>query len=461
LDLLQSPLRAGVSLRAKAAVSARLLPFLGALLLSGCLALDYTPLQEQPFYEKAQARIEALELPRSPSGPLLAGSARADITPPVGLPLGGHRGRKSTGIHAPVFARALVLSNGETTVALVSAELIAVTPELSREVAARLPRELPLAPENLLVTATHTHSGPGAMGTRLWQRLAAGAFDPASFERTAEGMAQAVAAAHSRLQPSRLLYRRFEAPDLVSNRVDPEGVEDPEVQVLTFESTDGAQVSHLVNFSAHPTVLGSRNRLVSGDFPGFLSRALEEKEGTTALYTSGALADQKPWPPEAATPIERAEKMGKLLALRIGNASPSAEPVGALTLWARRISIPLPPPQPRVGEKRRLPSWVGRLFFDDEADLQILGLGRILLVGVPAELGCEVGLDWKKEARARGKEAVVVGFSNGYIGYAMPSSYYGKPLYEARMSLYGPYAADYLNLFVTPLLSAATEQDGR
>src|SRR5947209_7557375 len=85
------------------------------------------------------------------AGPAFAGERRAgvgrvEITPPVGTPLGGYGERKgapSTGVHDPIQAKALVLDDGATRLAIVTSDLVGTNPEMARRVAegAKLPRE--------------------------------------------------------------------------------------------------------------------------------------------------------------------------------------------------------------------------------------------------------------------------------------------------------------------------------
>ncbi|MEW6487810.1 MAG: neutral/alkaline non-lysosomal ceramidase N-terminal domain-containing protein [Thermodesulfobacteriota bacterium] len=428
------------------------------LFLSGCLPLDHTPLEEQPFYGGTREAIAGFAAPPARAGPLRAGAARVELTPPAGVPLGGHGGRRSAGVHDPVYARALVLANGLTTVALVSADLLAVADHLAGAVARAVARELPVAPEGLMIAATHTHSGPGALGRRLWERAAAGSFDPAFFDHTVERLARAVAEAHARLEPVWLTERRFEAPDLIANRRVRGGAVDPKVRVLVLDARGSPRRSYLVNFAAHATVLGKGNRLVSGDYPGFLCRTLEEQGDAVALFTAGAVADQRPKPPEGQDPFARAEKMGRLLAERVRAAPALAPPRAGAALWARAVEVPLPPPQIKVTRTRRLPSFVGSLFLDRTARLQVLGIDSLLLAGIPAEVGAEVGLEWKDRARAAGMELLVVSLANDYVGYVLPAPRYADPVYEARMALYGPHLAEYLGRF---LLAALGGGQGR
>src|SRR4030042_1349733 len=99
---------------------------------------------------------------------LLAGAAKADITPNVQehkIPSSGYgaRGRQPMqGVHDPIMHKALGLKSGDFSVAIVTLDLIGVSRELRRAVLERL-QGAGINDQNLLITASHTHSGPGAM----------------------------------------------------------------------------------------------------------------------------------------------------------------------------------------------------------------------------------------------------------------------------------------------------------
>ena len=421
-------------------------------LISSCLSLDYTPLEERPFWPSVEEKFETTQVPNSTSGRLFVGSSRLDITPPLGFSLAGYGGRTSVGIHAPVYARTLVVSNGQSKLVLISLEVLAITKELSEAVNEAIRLELPLEDRQIMLTATHTHSGPGGLGLLFWERLAAGPFDRGYFDWIVKRIVEGVLMANEGLKPSTLSSHRLDAEDLVVNRISPVGASDSELQVLIFKSLDESQTTFLVNFAAHPTVLRSHNRLVSGDFPGVLSRVLEEDEGSVTLYTNGAGADQKARPPEVGNVYERTEAMGRLLAERIHSSQQPILLTDQVTLSSAKILLSLPPPQPKVGVRRRLPAWIGHLLLDDETSLQFFKINDLTLVGIPGDLGSEIGLDWKERARRQGKDIMVVSMANDYIGYIMPSFYYDKPVHEAALSFNGPYMADYLNKFVNKLI---------
>ena len=112
----------------------------------------------------AIASVVALILPYASAYALEAGAAKVEITPPVGTPMNGYgarMGRSSTGVHDPLWSRCLYLDDGETKVLLVNTDLCMINAELRARVLELAPEDVP--PENIILTATHTHSAQGGM----------------------------------------------------------------------------------------------------------------------------------------------------------------------------------------------------------------------------------------------------------------------------------------------------------
>ncbi|MBI3812529.1 MAG: neutral/alkaline non-lysosomal ceramidase N-terminal domain-containing protein [Nitrospirae bacterium] len=435
-------------------------------LVTGCLSIDYTPLDQQPFFHKTEQALNALALKapdESSPGPLRIGTAKVDITPPIGLPLAGYGARTSTGIHDPILARALAVSNGQNTVVLVSLDLLAITDDLFDSVLRKVRADVPLPEDHLLITATHTHSGPGNIGKRFWETLAAGPYNDAVFERTTDGTARAVIEAYRHLRPATMAYGRVDAGEFILNRMIRGGPIDPDLSFLAFKTPEGRPIAYLVNFSAHPTLLRSTNRLLSGDFPAVVSRILEESQAPdeiVALYISGAVADQRAHPPNGKNVFERAERMGRELAERILTAESRRPVQNNLEVSSDRIPLELPPPQIKMNASHRLPIWMGRALLDRSSSIQVVRIGRTLFLAVPCDLGSEIGMSLKHYAGVKGFDAIVAGFANDYIGYVISGKYYSSPVYEAFMSFNGPYMGDYLTFAIEKMINRIKpEQD--
>jgi hypothetical protein len=97
---------------------------------------------------------------------LRAGTSLVDISPEPGIELAGypHHPRHNTGIHDPLFAGCLYLDDGKTRLAIVSMDLVMYSKKAVRSVRYEIGRLTDIPPENIMITCSHTHSGPWASG---------------------------------------------------------------------------------------------------------------------------------------------------------------------------------------------------------------------------------------------------------------------------------------------------------
>ena len=91
-----------------------------------------------------------------------AGVQCVNITPPIGTPLGGYitRGNVSQGVHDNLWAETIVIENEGSLVAVVVADLLGFDGKLVKKIRHSISRTINLSPNNVMVVATHTHSGP-------------------------------------------------------------------------------------------------------------------------------------------------------------------------------------------------------------------------------------------------------------------------------------------------------------
>ncbi|MBI4322940.1 MAG: neutral/alkaline non-lysosomal ceramidase N-terminal domain-containing protein [Candidatus Omnitrophica bacterium] len=369
---------------------------------------------------------------------LLVGTAKRDLTPPVKTPLAGYSrrgGKPATGTLDPVSVRAVVLQAQDTTVALVSCDLLIIDERLFEAVKARV-RAGSSRPIALLLAATHTHSGPGAYGQKFLEKLSMGHFDPAVFDFLVTRIAQAILEARATLQPASVRYAAAPTEGLVVNRMQPDGVVDAEVTVLAFEDRRGAPRAIVVSFGAHPTTLGAWNMRLSADYPGVLARAIEERyPEAMCLFLAGAVGDQAPV--KQGERFERPKWLGEQLASRVLALLAQATQGTSDSLQVVQRTVALPPARIRLGPVT-LPSWLGRSLVDDDASVSVVKLDRIMVFGLPCDVSAELGLDVKQRARRAGYQPVVVGFANDYIGYCLPERLYRTISYEASLAFNGP-----------------------
>lgn len=239
------------------------------------------------------------------AGTFYAAAGKADITPDlkretVWLAGYGASGRKAEGVHDPLYARGLVVSDGTTTVAMVGVDLIGLFREDVEELRRRLgwtgPRQY------LFVSATHQHSGPDTLG--LWGRWpGVSGVDSRYRRRLLDSIVSLVGDLSSRLVETDLSAAKTELdPRGLCRDIRDPVVLDPELNVLQFRAKTRAgqsgkaaaglrapPIATLVRWSCHPEALREDNRLLTADYPGELCARVEEKTGGACLFQSGSI----------------------------------------------------------------------------------------------------------------------------------------------------------------------------
>ncbi len=268
----------------------------------------------------------------APPAELRAGVGRANITPKDPIWLSGYAGRKrpSEGVSDDLWAKALVLEdtdikNGGGRVVLVTTDLVGLPREVSEEVATRLKTKYGLERSQIVLNASHTHSGPV-----VWPNLSAMFFLTAEekdrvmqyAKQLANDIVRAVDGAMADRAPALVsaghgtagfgINRRQAAKAGVRIGVNPAGPVDHDVPVIKIASPDGRLRAVLFGYACHNTTLGADFYRVSGDFAGFAAADLEKAlPGTTAMFAQLCAGDQNPNPRGT---LELAQRHGKSLA---------------------------------------------------------------------------------------------------------------------------------------------------
>lgn len=135
----------------------------------------------------------------------LAGAGSAQISPEPGAFIAGDaRNRRFTGVHDPLYVKAVVLQNGPVAIAIVTVDNIGLTRpdiEVIRQRASTYAALPGLTPERIIVSSTHTHSGPDVVG--LWgEHEGVSGRDPAYVDRLVTAVATQISAAAASLAPA-------------------------------------------------------------------------------------------------------------------------------------------------------------------------------------------------------------------------------------------------------------------
>jgi neutral ceramidase len=407
---------------------------------------------------------------------LRIGLGSSVITPPLDEPLAGYYyPRSADGVHDDLHARALVLESGGKQIVLVACETIGVTKEVVSEARRLIHEKHGIAPDRILISATHCHTGPQI--TPQYARFLSGRI--ADSVTTAMGRkipARLFAATES--EPSLPHYRRYIMKDgtvrtnpgfLNPDIVRPVGEIDPRVGALFFEDEQHRPLLTWVNYAMHLDTVGGTQ--ISADYPYYMARLLESVRGRDmmTIFTIGAAGNINHWDVRRPGPqrgYETARRLGEVLASAVIKASTHQEPVSSPQLDAasRTVSLPLrtntpqeveearkilaepPPPNVDFTLDRVKATRVAAIEELGRKDLleevQVLAVGSIAFVGIPGELFVELGEQIQQ--RSPFPYTFVVELANDSIGYIPTRAAYGEGGYEPTSTKLAPGSGEKL-----------------
>lgn len=408
----------------------------------------------------------------------------APDAPPVWL-AGYGPGRQAEIVHDDIYARAMVVSDGQYSAALVACDLIG----LFREDVLRIRKDvgqLQLKPpiDYVLVSSTHTHAGPDTLG--LWGPVGRTGVNPDYLKQIRAACVRTIQDAHAAMRPATLHIAHADANEktpLIGDSRQPIVI-DSQLTVVQARDEAGNVVLTWVNMPCHPEVLGSRNKQLSSDFPSTERTYLEQKFGGLAIHNTGTIGGllaprepkthpttHEPFPTE---PIEQMMAYGRLIGTIAEQALANSEPlVGPIQADAKEVLIPLWNPMYRLGAQMSI---LRRQVFDEkgertsipatapaptlpeatsadtpatatagpefflETEVARLTIGNLDIAAIPGEIYAELtlgriqtpqdpGADFQGAPREpsvfglmKGKHKMLIGLANDEIGYILPKS---------------------------------------
>lgn len=408
---------------------------------------------------------------------LRAGAAAADITPkqfPINMP-GGFSANPAEKAHDPLMARAMVLDDGTTTLAMVVIDNLGAGPEVLNEAKAIASQQTGIPPEKMMVSSTHTHTG-ASIGTRETSPPATIAYKKV----VVDGIADAIIRAHAALRPAAIGTAAEPLPDEVFNRrwylkpgkmplnpfgkmdtvkmnpgtspdvIDhPAGPTDPDITIISVQDPKRKPIALFANYSLH-YVGGSPAGEISADYFGEFARLMPSRvrgdENFVAMMSNGTSGDINNIPFGVVRPPREPFEQIRLVAGKAADTAwramqkiPKYRSDLRLGMLQREVTLKYRRPAPeQVAEAKavvavkdkaeieKLPrlaqnyarNVIGAAERPDETitvQIQAIRIGDFAVCGFPFETFAETGLDMKK--RSPFPQTMVVGLANGRHGY--------------------------------------------
>lgn len=435
--------------------------FFGVIILitlATITTVDRSPIQEQDFFQETFSRLDTSTWASSQGDAWLAGWAEENVTPDQPAELVGYAPRGPYEfVQDSSFVKALTLSNGKTQVAWLSFELLIVHPFLADQVREGV-KKSGLKLDQLIFTATHTHSGMGGYMPGFLGDLAFGGYDEQVVDLLVQKSVKAIKQAIATQDTVSISYRKTNAPDHVSNRFIKDGPYDPFVRQLIFSRKDGKKALFFT-YSAHATCLSSKFMGLSGDYPKFLTQNLEKREYDFALYAAGTVGSHRPMvkgnTPEKVQ--EYAASLDSVIWLRMSNFASNKLP----KVSHSRLDIGLREPHLRISDDLRIRPWVfHQLIGKMPAYLDITQIGNVLMISSSGELSGVFYAEWEQLAQSQGLKLIVTVFNGSYIGYINPDELYDEHYHEVReMNWFGPGNGYYFDQLIKKTIQKAGQQN--
>lgn len=417
--------------------------------------VDRSPIEEQEFYQKTLQSLQDLPIQSTQGDLWLAGWAKANMTPAKPIDLVGYAPRGPYDfVQDSSFVKSIFLSNGKSSIAWLNLELLIVHPHLAKSIETAVKKEFPEISQ-VIFTATHTHSGMGGYMPGPAGELAFGGFKEEIVQMMTEKSLEAIAKAKMEVDTVSITYRKANAEELLANRFIKDGPTDPFTRQLIFTKKSGEKAT-LITYSAHATCLSSKFMGLSGDYPFYLMKSLEEKEFDFALFASGTVGSHRPIAPgnQVEDIMSYASQLDSINRLKMTRYAT----IRNTSLKNTRLDIQLREPHLRISDNWRIRPWLfDWLVGDTNAHFDITQIGNTLMISSSGEISGVFYEKWEKLAESKGLNLIITTFNGGYIGYITPDELYDKHFHEVReMNWYGPGNGKYFDDMITKII----EQSG-
>jgi neutral ceramidase len=421
---------------------------------------------------------------------LKAGAAQVDISPKDSQFLYGypHIKRYSTGIHDKLWSSALYLSDGKTKTMFIANDIIFVSKDTSASARKRIEEKTGVPAKNIMITATHTHSGPITLDYLSNQNDPVVPKTDMNYVRFMEDcIVLAATEAYQNAQPAKIGLAVADDTGIGTNRRNPNGPADHNVPVLVVKNEKDEYLACMIVCSMHPTVLHEDSTLVSGDFPGLSRIYLQENvlgKDCPVLHHTGPAGNQSPRHVTKANTFDEAERLGLILGMAIEKAISKIEYQSKLSISVKSKLLKYLPKRifPSVEEsQKKLNNAINKLdtlrknnaskqeirtaecdWFGAEetltlskatesgllqqvyklclpAEIQIIRIGKWNFVGWQGEIFIEYALEVKNKK----PNTFVISLANGEMqGYIVTKQAADEGGYEASNSLFSYEAGE-------------------
>ncbi|MCK5807579.1 neutral/alkaline non-lysosomal ceramidase N-terminal domain-containing protein [bacterium] len=428
--------------------------------------VDSDSLLVDEMQDQDEDNAEVPDTPAVMRFPFLVG---ADVRPLItltGVPIAGYGGvdrrktfpskegysnqfRPGTGYHDAIRVKSIVVQMKDEPsqkLAFVSIDTIGITNSIINTVVFNL-KENGLQRENMVFSAIHTHSGPGALTEKkFWQFAAVDDFSQEVYDHVIANIVASIKAADTAKVPAKYGVDTGTETGVSRNRRDTNVPINQEFALFKFETIDDKPLALIYNFAQHATTLGMSNLEFTADNVGYTERSLEAKlPGVVAMFISGAAGDVGPRE-DTTVGFASAEIVGEKLSSSIADIWKTTKTEDTISFHAETIYKELP--QLAINYSacddtlamilKANPLPLDSTFAETIGEFMAIKINDTAILTVPGEPTSTIGFLVQEKMRIRGfNQIFLFTLANGYVGYIVTPEEYDDGGYESCATLHG------------------------
>jgi hypothetical protein len=433
-----------------------------------------------------------------------AGASSIDISPEKGIALCGYPNyeRINIGVHDPLYASCIYINDGDKELVMVTADLVFFEKPYVKDLRFNIEKETGISSANIMLSCTHTHSGPFTRIKVAKEEIQFGWFSfayPSYLEELKKKIVKVCCQAKDNAKFAKIGVGKGicgKEKGIGGNRDDKDGITDPSVGVIGIKDMEDKWIAIWVRYSLHPTLLQFDNMLVSADYPGYIRQYFKtEKPEAVFLFAQGATGDQSSRYFRKGETFDEAKRFGYAIAEEAdkvisqivfsGEAVFSNKSVDIIppiknldtvsnaekrlndlrnkwsklikdnanykeiqTCYLDRLGAEYDLYHSKCKEEKRPFLWVETEF---PFEIQVIRLGDAYIVGIPGEIYVKYTLDIEKKSVS--KNTFPITLTNGLgAGYIVTREVAQRRIFEAGVSLLKPESGDLIVNIATDII---------
>jgi hypothetical protein len=352
----------------------------------------------------------------------LAGAATRTINPEKdSLYLaGGKANRPFIDVHDNLYVKAMVVSNRNNNITMLTFDCIGLLYPQLQAIRSRIKTELSfINPEHIVMSSTHTHSGPDVVG--IWGKdLAHSGVNDKHMQLIVDRAVEAIKEATQARKPVNISFGSGSfGEDWVKNISEP-GELDRSVSIIQLTDLNGKNVAMLTNFACHPTIMDDASTAASSDYVWGYYKYLDSAQGGVNMFLQGAIGG---WVQPEGVPrtYEQANYYGTSLGKYVFGLTKNKNASKNINFNSIKVDFPLSNPSFQMLSKAGI---IKRDFGKTvSSEIAYFNIGDASFATHPGETCPALGLATKELMNNKGPK-FVLGLSQDALGYIVKPSFF-------------------------------------